>query len=57
MDISRSLRLEARGLEKIVPVAGGLPRKLLDNISPARRPGNGSPSTSTPVTAPEWSTR
>jgi ABC-type multidrug transport system ATPase subunit len=38
LDSSRSLRLEARKLEKIVPVPGGT-RKLLDDISLVINPG------------------
>jgi ABC-type multidrug transport system ATPase subunit len=39
IDNSRSLRLEARRLEKIVPIGGGMVRKLLDDISLAIEPG------------------
>ncbi|MBI3407000.1 MAG: ATP-binding cassette domain-containing protein [Planctomycetes bacterium] len=39
LDSSLSLRLEARGLEKVVPVAGGAKRAILDNISLAIEPG------------------
>jgi ABC-type multidrug transport system ATPase subunit len=38
LDSSRSLRLEARRLEKVVPTSNG-PRKLLDNINLAVLPG------------------
>src|SRR5207244_816891 len=33
LDSSQSLRLEARHLEKVVPMRGAEPRKLLDNIN------------------------
>jgi ABC-type multidrug transport system ATPase subunit len=39
LDSSRSLRLEARGLEKVVPLPGGQSRKLLDNVSLVVHPG------------------
>ena len=39
LDNSRSLRLEARGLEKTVALAGGGTRKLLDNINLVVEPG------------------
>jgi ABC-type multidrug transport system ATPase subunit len=39
LDSSRSLRLEARSLEKIVPTTSGVPRKLLDNINLVVNPG------------------
>jgi ABC-type multidrug transport system ATPase subunit len=39
LDNSRSLRLEARELEKVVPLAGGGTRKLLDNITLVVNPG------------------
>jgi ABC-type multidrug transport system ATPase subunit len=39
LDNSRSLRLEAHGLEKIVPAPGGQGRKLLDGISLVVEPG------------------
>ena len=39
IDNSRGLRLEARGLEKIVPTEKGKTRKLLDNINLVIEPG------------------
>ncbi len=39
IDNSKSLRLEARGLEKLVPLADGQVRKLLDNINLVIEPG------------------
>jgi ABC-type multidrug transport system ATPase subunit len=39
VDSSRSLRLEARGLEKVVALPDGKPRKLLDNINLVVNPG------------------
>jgi ABC-type multidrug transport system ATPase subunit len=39
LDSSRSLRLEARRLEKVVPLPGGQTRKLLDNINLVVNPG------------------
>jgi ABC-type glutathione transport system ATPase component len=39
LDSSQSLRLEARNLEKVVPVKGGRVRKLLDDINLAVEPG------------------
>jgi ABC-type multidrug transport system ATPase subunit len=39
VDNSRSLRLEARGLEKVVTVKGGHKRKLLDDINLVIEPG------------------
>jgi ABC-type multidrug transport system ATPase subunit len=39
LDNSLSLRLEARGLEKVIIQADGKPRKLLDNINLAVEPG------------------
>jgi ABC-type multidrug transport system ATPase subunit len=39
LDSSQSLRLEARGLEKVVTTLEGSPRKLLDNINLAVEPG------------------
>jgi ABC-type multidrug transport system ATPase subunit len=39
VDSSRSLRLEARNLEKVVPLPDGKPRKLLDNINLVVNPG------------------
>jgi ABC-type multidrug transport system ATPase subunit len=39
LDNSRSLRLEARDLEKVVPLAGGGTRKLLGNINLVVNPG------------------
>ena len=39
LDNSRSLRLEARGLEKAVPVGRGETRKLLDDINLVVQPG------------------
>ena len=39
IDSSRSLRLEARQLEKVVPIGGGRTRKLLDNINLVVNPG------------------
>ncbi len=38
-DSSRRMRLEARGLERVVPLPGGRKRKLLDNISLVVEPG------------------
>jgi ABC-type multidrug transport system ATPase subunit len=39
LDNSRSLRLEARQIEKVVPVGKGQTRKLLDNVSLVVNPG------------------
>ena len=39
IDNSRSLRLEARSLEKVIPLASGQKRKLLDNINFVVEPG------------------
>jgi ABC transport system ATP-binding/permease protein len=39
LDSSQSLRLEARRLEKVVPLGRGRTRKLLDNINLAVEPG------------------
>jgi ABC-type multidrug transport system ATPase subunit len=39
LDSSRSLRLEARQLEKVVPLPGGQKRKLLDDINLVINPG------------------
>ena len=39
VDNSRSLRLEARGLEKVIPLAKGQTRKLLDDINLVVEPG------------------
>jgi ABC-type multidrug transport system ATPase subunit len=39
LDNSRSLRLEARALEKVVPLAGGGCRKLLDDVNLVVNPG------------------
>src|SRR5262249_20960366 len=39
VDSSRSLRLEARNLEKVVPGPGGQVRKLLDDINLVVNPG------------------
>jgi ABC-type multidrug transport system ATPase subunit len=39
LDSSRSLRLEARGLEKVVPVTRGKVRKLLDDVNLVVQPG------------------
>jgi ABC-type multidrug transport system ATPase subunit len=39
LDSSRSLRLEARRLEKVVPLPGGQRHKLLDNINLVVNPG------------------
>src|SRR5262249_46384828 len=39
LDSSQRLRLEARGLEKLVVQGGGPPRKLLDDINLAIEPG------------------
>lgn len=39
LDSSRSLRLEARHLEKVVPLPDGQKRKLLDNINLVVNPG------------------
>jgi ABC-type multidrug transport system ATPase subunit len=39
LDSSQSLRLEARDLEKVVPMGGGQMRKLLDNINLVVEPG------------------
>ena len=39
LDSSRSLRLEARALEKVVPLADGKTRKLLDNVNLVVEPG------------------
>ncbi len=39
VDSSRSLRLEARHLEKVVPLPGGQTRRLLDDINLAINPG------------------
>ena len=39
LDNSRSLRLEARGLEKVVPLGRGQTRKLLDGINLVVQPG------------------
>ncbi|HEY7313104.1 MAG TPA: ATP-binding cassette domain-containing protein, partial [Gemmataceae bacterium] len=39
LDSSRSLRLEARRLEKVVPLPDGQKRKLLDNINVIVNPG------------------
>jgi ABC-type multidrug transport system ATPase subunit/ABC-type multidrug transport system permease subunit len=39
LDSSRSLRLEARNLERVVPLSGGGTRKLLDNINLVIEPG------------------
>src|SRR5204863_5964625 len=36
---SKSLRLEARGLEKVVTLSNGEPRKLLENINLVVEPG------------------
>lgn len=39
LDSSRSLRLEARNLEKVIPLPGGQARKLLDDINLVVNPG------------------
>ncbi len=39
LDNGRSMRLEARGLEKVVTVAGGQKRKLLDDVNLVVNPG------------------
>jgi ABC-type multidrug transport system ATPase subunit len=39
VDSSKSMRLEAQSLEKIVPIEGGQTRKLLDNINLVVNPG------------------
>lgn len=39
LDNSRSLRLEARNLEKVIPLPGGGTRKLLDDITLVVNPG------------------
>ncbi|MFO0846238.1 MAG: ATP-binding cassette domain-containing protein [Gemmataceae bacterium] len=39
LDNSKALRLEARGLEKVIPLPGGGSRKLLDNINLVVNPG------------------
>jgi ABC-type multidrug transport system ATPase subunit len=39
LDSSRSLRLEARGLERVVSLPGGDKKKLLDNINLVLEPG------------------
>ncbi len=39
LDSSRSLRLEARGLEKVIALGGGKTRKLLDDINLVVNPG------------------
>jgi ABC-type multidrug transport system ATPase subunit len=39
LDSSRSLRLEARSLEKVVPLNGGRSRKLLDDVNLVVNPG------------------
>jgi ABC-type multidrug transport system ATPase subunit len=39
LDSSRSLRLEARRLEKVIPLAGGQRRTLLENINLVVEPG------------------
>ena len=39
LDNGRSLRLEVRGLEKLVPLGGGKTRKLLDGINLVVQPG------------------